>query len=156
MGALAESVRTHQLARRSAHPTTSFAAVGRHAEALCAAHPLDCLLGPRSPLGALRELDARVLLLGVGFDKCTAFHLGEDAAFPGERGYRCKIGDEWADFKGFPHQDEDFAELGARFEQACPAELRRGTVGSAPTRLFTLALAADFAARQLPELRFAP
>jgi HEXXH motif-containing protein len=155
MGALAESVRTHPRAYRSTHPATSFAAVGRHAEEVCATHPLDCLLGARSPLGALRKLDARVLLLGVGFDKCTSFHLGEEAVFRLERPYLCKIGDEWRDFKGFPHRDDDFTELGARFEHAYPGEVREGEVGTAPTRLFPLAMAADFAAWQLPKLRFA-
>ena len=155
MGALAESVRTHPRARRSAHPATSFAAVGRHAEEVCATHPPDCLLGARSPLGALRGLDARVLLLGVGFDKCTSFHLGEEAVFRLERPYLCKIGDEWQDFTGFPHRDDDFAELGARFEHAYPGDVRTGKIGAATTRLFPLAMAADFAAWQLPKLRFA-
>jgi aminoglycoside 3-N-acetyltransferase len=155
MGALAESVRIHPRAYRSTHPATSFAAVGRHAEELCAMHPLDCLLGIRSPLGALCGLDGRVLLLGVGFDKCTSFHLGEEAVFDLERPYRCKIGDEWRDFIGFPHRDNDFTELGSKFEQAHAADIRKGMVGAASTRLFPLATAADFAARELPQLRFA-
>lgn len=155
MGALAESVRTHPRARRSAHPTTSFAAVGRQAAAFCAAHPLECLLGADSPLGKLRDNDGNVLLLGVGYDKCTAFHLGEEAAFHWERSYRCKIGDAWNDFQGFPHEDRDFAVLGARFEADHAAMVRKGTVGGASTRLFPLALAADFAAKRLPDLRFA-
>jgi aminoglycoside 3-N-acetyltransferase len=155
MGALAEAVRKHPRAYRSTHPSTSFAAVGRHAAALCAAHPLESLLGADSPIGALRDLDGSVLLLGVGYDKCTAFHLGEVAAFSDTRPYTCKIGDAWREFQGFPHEDGDFAELGARFEAEHAARIRRGTVGDAATRLFPLALAADFAARELPDLRFA-
>ena len=155
MGALAEAVRTHSRAHRSPHPITSFAAVGAHAADLCAIHPLECLLGTQSPLGLLAKLDARVLLLGVGFDKCTAFHLGEDRALPEERPYRCKIGDEWRDFKALSCQDTDFAELGARFERAHSGRVRHGRLGAASTRLFPLALAADFAEMELPALRFA-
>lgn len=154
MGLLAEAVRTHPRARRSPHPTTSFAAVGAHAAEVCATHPLDCLLGTQSPLGLLAKLDAGVLLLGVGFDKCTAFHLGEDRALPEERPYRCKIGDEWREFKALSHRDGDFAELGARFERMHSTRVRDGWVGSARARLFPLALAADFAELELPALRF--
>jgi aminoglycoside 3-N-acetyltransferase len=153
MGGLAEAVRTDPRAHRSTHPTTSFAAIGRHAAALCAVHPLESLLGDESPLGALRDLDGSVLLLGVGYAKCTAFHLGEQAAFADEQVYRCKIGDEWREFTGFPHRDGDFAELGERFERACRNGIRTGRVGAARTRLFPLAMAADFAAKELPALR---
>lgn len=155
MGVFAEAVRTHPWARRSPHPTTSFAAVGRRAGRLCAEHPLDCLLGPRSPLGRLAELDARVLLLGVGFDKCTAFHLGEDRCFDEKRPYRCKIEDSWIEFNGFPHRDDDFTELGRRFLAAHSDAVRQSPVGEAPSSLFPLNLAADFAEKELPELRFA-
>jgi aminoglycoside 3-N-acetyltransferase len=157
MGALAEAVRTHRRAYRSSHPSTSFAAVGRHAADLCAKHPLESLVGVSSPLGALRDLEgSSVLLLGVGYDKCTAFHLGEEVAYPEDvQKYVCKVGDEWTPFPGFPHRDGDFVELGERFELACPDGIRRGTVGAASTRLFPLALAADFAAEELPKLRSA-
>lgn len=155
MGALAESVRTHPRAHRSPHPISSFAAVGAQAAQLCAVHPLDCLLGPQSPLGRLAQLDAWVLLLGVGYDKCTAFHLGEDRVLPVWRDYRCKVGAEWLDFKALAYQDSDFADLGKRFDYEHSATVRQGMVGAAAARLFPLALAADFAARELPELRFA-
>ena len=154
MGALAEAVRTHPEACRSPHPTTSFAAVGVHAAEVCATHPLDCLLGSQSPLGLLAKLDARVLLLGVGFDKCTAFHLGEDRGLPEERPYRCKIGDEWREFRALSHRDGDFSELGARFVRTHSTRVRDGWVGAARARLFPLALAADFAELELPALRF--
>lgn len=45
--------------------------------ALSRDHPLDCRLGESSSLGRLGIVGARVLLLGVGFESYTAFHLGE-------------------------------------------------------------------------------
>jgi aminoglycoside 3-N-acetyltransferase len=77
MGAFAEAVRLHPAARRSAHPQTSFAAVGAAAERVAGVHDLDCHLGERSPLGTLYRLGATILMIGVGMEKCTALHLGE-------------------------------------------------------------------------------
>jgi aminoglycoside 3-N-acetyltransferase len=154
MGALAESVRCHPKANRSAHPLTSFAAVGALADEICAVHPLNSLLGKESPLGRLQELDAMVLLLGVGFDKCTAFHLGENEFLSGRRRYSCKIDRSWTDFEDLAHRDADFAELGLRFERDQPEVLRCGRVGAAWTLLFPLRAAAEYAARELPKLRF--
>lgn len=154
MGVLAEAVRTHPDARRSAHPATSFAAVGHLAEDLMAAHPLGSLLGKESPLGRMYECGALVLLLGVGYDKCTAFHLGENPETAPERDYRCKIGDSWRNFRGPSHQDAEFEELGALFEKENSAAVRIGPVGAATCRVFELTAAVDFAARTLPALRF--
>ncbi|GAB3838311.1 hypothetical protein GCM10029963_04260 [Micromonospora andamanensis] len=77
MGVLAEQVRQSPAAVRSRHPQTSFAAVGHGAAELMRVHDLDCHLGDRSPLGALYDADATVLLLGVDHRVCTAYHLAE-------------------------------------------------------------------------------
>jgi aminoglycoside N3'-acetyltransferase len=62
--------------RRSAHPF-AFAAVGPHAATITA----DPLPRPphrlESPIGRAYELDAQVLLLGVGHDSNTTIHLAE-------------------------------------------------------------------------------
>lgn len=77
MGALAEAVRTAPGAVRSAHPQTSFAALGGDAEGLCAGHRIESHMGEESPLGKLCWEGGQVLMINVGFSVCTAFHLAE-------------------------------------------------------------------------------
>lgn len=77
MGALAEAVRTAPGAVRSAHPQTSFAALGGGAEGLCAGHRIESHMGEESPLGKLCWEGGQVLMINVGFSVCTAFHLAE-------------------------------------------------------------------------------
>ena len=62
---------------RSSHPQVSFAALGPGALDCTSVHDLDCHLGDRSPLGWLYAADAAILLLGVDYSACTAFHLAE-------------------------------------------------------------------------------
>lgn len=77
MGALAEAVRTAPGAVRSDHPQTSFAALGKDAERLCAGHRIESHMGEESPLGKLCWEGGQVLMINVGFSVCTAFHLAE-------------------------------------------------------------------------------
>ncbi|MBC9933865.1 aminoglycoside N(3)-acetyltransferase [Chitinophaga qingshengii] len=85
MGQIAELFRTWPGAVRSDHPFSSFAALGPLSEQIISHHPLHDPLGMSSPLGKLYQLPAKVLLIGVDFDKCTALHLAEQIVWPGRR-----------------------------------------------------------------------
>lgn len=149
MGVFAEHVRTRADAVRSAHPQTSFAAAGLQAAEMMARHDLDCLLGDRSPLAALCEADSYVLHLGPGYERATAFHLGEWRSSRRRRRYQCKIADSprgggWTSFEDVAYDDADFLELGAWFED-CSGAVERGTVGSAEAVMYPLRTAAEYA-----------
>ena len=58
----------------------AFAAIGPHAQEITAPHPLDVPHGPDSPIGRAHDLDAEILLLGVGHDANTTVHLAENLA----------------------------------------------------------------------------
>ncbi|MEE1752088.1 aminoglycoside N(3)-acetyltransferase [Streptomyces sp. SP18CS02] len=153
MGALAEIVRLSPGAMRSAHPQTSFAALGPHAARIVGGHRPDCHLGEESPLGRLYDLRARILLLGTGFDRCSAFHLGEyRVPHPPRRTYRCVVLDRgvrrWWSYEDVALDDGDFGALGADLEGA-GGNVRRGVVGSARCALVDLAVAVDHARRWL-------
>ncbi|MFE2087015.1 aminoglycoside N(3)-acetyltransferase [Streptomyces sp. NPDC002596] len=159
MGRLAEAVRLTPGAARSSHPQTSFAALGPLAGKLLAHHRPDCHLGEDSPLARLYDVRAHVLLLGTGFDSCTAFHLGEyRVPTPPRRTYRCVVTTRgrrhWWEYEDVALDDSDFTALGAEFARTDNgAAVRSGPVGSATGRLFDFTAAVDFAARRLPSLR---
>lgn len=82
MGRLADLLWRRPGARRSAHPAESVAAIGPRADWLVRPHPIDDPMGPRSPWARLVEADARVVLIGVGFERCSIVHHGERMADP--------------------------------------------------------------------------
>ncbi|MEU9355876.1 AAC(3) family N-acetyltransferase [Streptomyces griseoloalbus] len=147
VGVIPEAVRSWPGALRSAHPQTSFAAVGARAAEIVTGHATDCRLGEHSPLAKLERLGARVLLLGAGYDSCTGFHLAEYripsprvvVGRPGPRG--------WETVTEVSITSERFDELGYDFERDRPVV--RGRVGAAGARLFPLADAVAYAERWL-------
>src|SRR5918996_326151 len=58
----------------------AFAAVGPHAAEITAPHSIDVPHGLDSPVGRAYDLDAEILLLGVGHDSNTTVHLAENLA----------------------------------------------------------------------------
>ncbi|WSD73197.1 AAC(3) family N-acetyltransferase [Streptomyces sp. NBC_01591] len=159
MGRLSEAVRLDEGAARSGHPQTSFAALGPLARKLMAGHSPDCHLGEESPLARLYDLRAQVLMLGTGFDTCTAFHLGEyRVPAPPRRSYRCVVTAggrrQWWEYEDVALDDSDFAALGADFARSDKAApVRTGPVGSSTSRLFRIDDAVDFASRWLTSHR---
>lgn len=159
MGILSETVRKAPGALRSGHPQTSFAALGRQAEEVVANHAPRCHLGEDSPLARLYDLDARVLLLGVGFDACSAFHLAEyRLPKPPRRTYRCVVSTRgerhWWEYEDVVLDDSDFGALGADFESSESGKVvLRGQVGAAHCRLLPLRDAVDYAVEWLPAHR---
>jgi len=157
MGRIAECVRTAPGAVRSRHPQTSFAALGPQAEMLMNDHPLECHLGESSPLGRLYDAGAWVLLMGVGYEACTCFHLAEYRylLFPPRQVYGCVIAEQgqrqWRSYEDVVLDDRDFAALGGAFDQT--EHVIRGHVGRAQCLLAPITAAVDFATEWLRQNR---
>jgi aminoglycoside 3-N-acetyltransferase len=98
-GVMSEIFRTHYASTRSIHPTHSVAAWGEAADALVARHHLDeTPVSANSPYGLMRNYDSHIMMIGVGLECCTAFHLPEELIAPDvylrplnrDEVYRCK------------------------------------------------------------------
>jgi aminoglycoside 3-N-acetyltransferase len=157
MGAIAESVRTWPGAIRSTHPQTSFAGIGPRAAGLLTGHELESQLGESSPLARLEDVNAKILLLGVGFDRCTAFHLAEyrlpsPPVVHNSAAVVTPVGRVWLEFDGVALDSADFAALGADLA-AGTTLVTTGTVGAAPSRLLSLRHAVAYAERWLRAYR---
>ena len=152
MGKVAEMFRQWPGAKRSDHPARSFAALGHEAEYLTSDHDLSNIFGEGSPLSKLYDLDGKVLLIGVGYDKNTSLHLADSRAnYPSKSyGYESSAmmvegQRKWVSYRTLNVDGEDFEQIGEAFEkQNKVAQLK---VGNAVVKCMSQRQLVDFAVK---------
>lgn len=124
MGAIVECFRHADGVLRSDHPRHSFAARGPDAGLITAEHDLADSFGERTPLARCYDLDAQVLLLGVGHANNTSLHLAETRADYTRT--RVRQGSPmlvdgrrtWVAYEEVDIDDSDFDTIGVAFAQS--------------------------------------
>ena len=152
MGVVPELFRTFSGVVRSSHPSGSFAAWGVKANEIIANHGVQ-RIGEESPAARLYDLNGKVLLIGVGFERNTCFHLAEYRAdstgLVNELLPLVKDGKvEWCEIEEIEFMDDaSLGRLGADFERE--KSVTAGMIGSAHSRVFSVRACVDFAVRWL-------
>ncbi len=137
MGAVVECFRHVPGAVRGDHPADSFVSFGPLAQQIVRPHPLSPAFGDGSPLSRLYDLDARIVLVGVGHANNTSLHLAEwraaQASMPATT-IACGApvmrdgARQWVEFDDLDYDADDFAALGDAFA-AAGGEVQRVTLG---------------------------
>jgi aminoglycoside 3-N-acetyltransferase len=150
MGAIPNAMLLRRETLRSAHPRHSHMALGARAQEIIDAHTLDEGLGPLSPLGRLHDMNATVVLLGVGHGHNTSLHLAETLAeWPGKRevtqGSRVLVDgvSQWVTYAETNYDADDFELLGAAFDRT--GGVVTGRVAGATAKVMSMRDLVEFA-----------
>ena len=143
MGKIAECFHRHPETIRSPHPAHSFMAWGKHAEDWMCNHPVEESFSDKSPLGKMMEADVKVLLIGVGYDSCTALHLSEyrqeDITYSPQGSAMMINGQrEWKTYMMADVDSERFPQIGKAFESEHPDAWVCGKLGQGDVKLIEM------------------
>ncbi len=149
MGAIPEAFRTWPGTLRSDHPLESVCALGPAASLITKEHPLAFSEGRGGPFDKLHQLGAWILLIGVGFNRCTALHFAESLVekrrimkvrFPRLENNR-RI---WLEVPNVADDnDTHFPAIGKRYLQT--GKVRSGSIGDSQSLLLPMRDLVDFA-----------
>lgn len=148
MGRIAEAFWHYPQVFRSNHPQVSMSAYGALAKVITENHQLSPGFGKNSPLQRLYDFNARVLLLGVDYNRCTCLHLAEvwqEHPQWYKNGACLYENDQpvWKEYLEIAYDDSDFMMIGKEYEKSYPTKI--GTVGLAKTRYLSVRSLCDFA-----------
>ena len=140
-GAVPEAFRSWPGVCRSPHPTSSVLLFGPDAAAIAAHHdPYGWATGPKTPWGRLRERQAmKILLIGVGWNRCSALHAAESIAEHKRekiRQFKSGVGSDasWIEAPDVADDlDTFFPLVGAAWEKE--GGVRAGKIGKADSKL---------------------
>lgn len=145
MGKIPETFHRHPGTIRSPHPSHSFIAWGKQAAEWMSEQPIENSFGPGSPLGKMMDSEVKILLIGTGFDSCTALHYAEfvqenrttspQGAAVMKDGKR-----QWVEFACVDMDSERFPELA----KAYPGDIQTGMLGQAEVKLVRMRPLVEF------------
>lgn len=150
MGVIAEAFRTWPGTVRSVHPAVSVCLNGADADDYASQHSLAWATGADTPFGRLRHRPGmKMLLVGVGWNRCTALHTAESLTEPRRtKVRRLKTSFQPPEWIEMPDVADDldrlFPLVGRAFEEA--GAVTTGSFGNAEMRICDYGSLVSFAA----------